>query len=67
MHKVYNYLNSHPDAMGVVEIDGIKYQISIAHNLRYSERPNYGCWTNPYIGVWIICPKEGMYLKVELV
>lgn len=67
MYKVYDYLNSHPNAMGVVEIEGTKYKISVAGNLRYVERPEQGCWTNPYLGVWIICPKEGTYLKVELI
>jgi hypothetical protein len=67
MRKVYNYLNSHPNAMGVVEIEGIKYKISVADNLRHSARPEHEGWTNPYIGVWIICPKEGTYLKIELI
>ena len=66
MKKVYNYLNSHPNAMGDVEIEGTKYHISVADNLRYAERPEYEGWTNPYIGVWIICPKEETYLRVEL-
>lgn len=67
MKKVYNYLNSHPNAMGVVEIEGTKYKISVADNLRYAERPELEGWTNPHLGVWIICPKEGTYLKVELI
>ena len=67
MKKVYAYLDSHPNAMGVVEIDDIKYKISVADNLRYAERPKLESWTNPYLGVWIICPKEGTYLKVELI
>lgn len=67
MKKVYNHLNSHPNAMGVVEIEGTRYKISVADNLRYAERPDYEGWTNPYIGVWIICPKENVYLKVELI
>lgn len=66
MYKVYNYLNSHPDAMGVVEIEGTTYKISVASNLRYAERPEQGGWTNPYIGVWIICPEKDVYVKVEL-
>lgn len=53
--------------MGVVEIEGTKYKISVADNLRYAECPEHGGWTNPYIGVWIISPKEGTYLKVELI
>lgn len=53
--------------MGVVEIEGTKYKISVAGNLRYVERPEQGCWTNPYLGVWIICPKEGTYLRIELI
>ena len=67
MNKVYNHLNSHPDAMGVVEIESTKYKISVADNLRYAERPEHEGWTNPYIGVWTISPKEGTYLKVELI
>lgn len=67
MRKVYNYLISHPNAMGDVEIEGTKYKISAVDNLRYAERPEHGDWTNPYIGVWIICPKEGTYLKIELI
>lgn len=67
MHKVYNYLISNPNAMGVVEIEDTKYHISVADNLRYAERPEHEGWTNPHIGVWIICPKEGTYLKVELI
>ena len=66
MHKVYNYLNSHPNAMGVVEIEGIRYKISVADNLRHSERPEYRGWTNPQFGVWYIQPEKGKYLKVEL-
>lgn len=53
--------------MGVVEIEGIKYKISVADNLRYAERPKQEGWTNPYIGVWIISSKEGTYLKIELI
>lgn len=53
--------------MGVVEIEGVKYKISVADNLRYAERPKQEGWTNPYIGVWIICPKEGTYLRIELI
>ena len=67
MHKVYNYLNSHPDAMGVVEIEGTKYKISVADNLRYAERPEYRGWINIYFGVWIIQPERGKYLKIELI
>lgn len=67
MKKVYAYLNSHPNAMGVVEIEGIKYKISVANNLRYAECPELGGWTNPQLGVWIICPKQNVYLKVELI
>ena len=67
MKKIYDYLNSHPNAMGVVEIEGTKYKISVAGNLRYAEHPEQGGWTNPYLGVWIICPKEETYLKVELI
>ena len=67
MRKVYDYLDSHLDVRGVIEIDNIKYKISIVENLRHSERPEYRCWTNPYIGVWIIQPKEDVYLKVELI
>lgn len=53
--------------MGVVEILGTKYKISVADNLRHSERPEYRGWTNPYFGVWIIQPERGKYLRVELV
>jgi hypothetical protein len=67
MYKVYNYLNSYPNAMGVVEILGTRYKISVADNLRHSERPEYRGWTNPYFGVWIIQPERGKYLKVELI
>lgn len=67
MHKVYNHIDSHGIPEGVVEIEGTKYKISVADNLRYAERPEQGGWTNPYLGVWIICPKEGTYLKVELI
>lgn len=67
MRKVYNYLNSHPNAMGVVEIEDIKYKISVVDNLRYAERPELEDWTNPHFGVWIICPKEGTYLRIELI
>lgn len=66
MKKIYYYLNSYPNAMGVVEIEGTKYKISVVDNLRHSERPEHESWTNPYIGVWFICPKEGTYLRVEL-
>lgn len=67
MHKVYEYIDSYGIQEGVVEIEGIKYKISVADNLRYAERPDYEGWTNPYIGVWFICPKEGTYLRVELI
>lgn len=67
MHKVYNYIDSNGIPEGVVEIKGAKYKISVADNLRYAERPEQGGWTNPYLGVWIICPEEGTYLKVELI
>lgn len=67
MHKVYYYLNSHPDAMGVVEILGTTYRISVADNLRHSERPEYRGWINIYFGVWIIQPERGKYLKIELI
>lgn len=67
MHKVYNHLNSHPDTMGVVEIEGTKYKISEYTPLCYSERPEYRGWTNPYPFVWIIQPEHGKYLKVELI
>ena len=67
MRKVYKHLNSHPDAMGVVEIDGTMYKISAVDNLRHSERPEHEGWTNPYIGIWFICPKEGIYLRIELI
>lgn len=67
MRKVYNYLISHPNAMGDVEIEGTKYKISAVDNLRYAERPEQGDWTNPYIGVWFICPKEETYLRIELI
>lgn len=67
MHKVYDYIDSHGISEGVVKIEGIKYKISVADNLRYAERPEHEGWTNPYIGMWIICPKEGTYLKVELI
>lgn len=53
--------------MGVVEIEGIKYKISVVDNLRYAERPELEDWTNPHFGVWIICPKEGTYLRIELI
>ena len=66
MHKVYNHLNSHPDAMGVVEILGTVYKLTRIENLRHSERPNYRGWTNPYFGTWIICPEKDVYVKVEL-
>ena len=67
MYKVYNYLNSHPDAMGVIEILGTRYKISVVDNLRHSERPEYRGCTNPYFGVWIIQPERGKYLRVALV
>lgn len=67
MHKVYNYLNSHPNAMGVVEILGTKYKISECTPLRHSDRPEYRNWTNPQFGVWYIQPEKGKYLKVELI
>lgn len=51
MNKVYYYLNSHPNAMGVVEILGTKYRISESTPLRHSERPDYRGWTNPQFGV----------------
>ena len=67
MHKVYDYIDSHGIPEGVVKIEGIKYKISVVDNLRYAERPEHEGWTNPYIGMWIICPKEKTYLKVELI
>ena len=67
MNKVYYYLNSHPDAMGVVEILGTKYRISESTPLRHSERPEYRSWTNPQFGVWYIQPEKGKYLKVALI
>ena len=67
MNKVYNYLNSNPDAMGVVEILGTQYRISECTPLRHSERPEYRSWTNPQFGVWYIQPEKGKYLKVELI
>lgn len=67
MKKVYNYLNSHPNAMGVVEILGTKYRISESTPLRHSERPEYRGWTNPQFGVWYIQPEEERYLKIELI
>lgn len=66
MRKVYDYLDSHLDVRGVIEIDNVKYKISIAENLRHSERPDYRGWTNPFFGTWIICPEKGVYIKVEL-
>lgn len=67
MKKVYYYLNSHPNAMGVVEILGTQYRISESTPLRHSERPEYRGWTNPQFGVWYIQPEKGKYLKVELI
>lgn len=67
MRKVYKHLNSHPDAMGVVEIEGTTYKISESTPLRHSERPEYRGWTNPQFGVWYIQPEKGKYLKVELI
>ena len=67
MKKVYYYLNSHPNPEGVVEILGTRYRISVADNLRHSERPEHRGWSNPHFGVWIIQPERGKYLKVELI
>lgn len=67
MHKVYNYLNSHPNAMGVVEILGTTYRITRVHNLRNSEKPEYRDFVNISFGVWIIQPTRNVFLRVELV
>lgn len=49
--------------MGVVEIEGTKYKISVADNLRYAERPDYEGWTNPYIGGGLYVRKKELTLK----
>ena len=53
--------------MGVVEILGTRYKISVADNLRHSERPEYRGWTNLHFGVWIIQPTRNVYLRDELI
>lgn len=67
MYKVYNYLNSHPDAMGVIEILGTQYRITRVYNLRNSEKPEYRESVNLSFGVWIIQPTRNVFLRVELV
>lgn len=67
MNKVYNYLNSHPNPEGVVEILGTTYRITRVHNLRYSERPEFRGTFQPSFGVWYIQPHRGVYLRVELI
>lgn len=67
MNKVYTYLDSHPNAMGVVEIEGATYRITRVYNLRYSEQPEFRGVSRPFFGVWYIQPQRGVYLKVELI
>lgn len=67
MNKVYNYLNSHPNPEGVVEILGTTYRITRIHNLRHSERPEFRGVSRPSFGVWYIQPQRGVYLRVELI
>lgn len=67
MKKVYYYLNSHPNAMGVVEILGTMYRITRVYNLRNSEKPEYRESVNISFGVWIIQPTRNVFLRVELV
>lgn len=67
MNKVYNYLNSHPNPKGVVEILGTTYRITRIHNLRHSERPEFRGVSRPSFGVWYIQPQRGVYLRVELI
>ena len=67
MNKVYNYLNSHPNPEGFVEILGTTYRITRVHNLRHSERPEFRGTFQPSFGVWYIQPHRGVYLRVELI
>lgn len=67
MNKVYNYLNSHPNPEGVVEILGTTYKITRIYNLRESEKPDFRGVSRPAFGVWYIQPQRGIYLKVELI
>lgn len=67
MNKVYNYLNSHPNAEGVVEIEGTTYRITRVYNLRNSEKPELLGISRPFFGVWYLKPEQGVYLRVELV
>ena len=67
MNKVYNYLDSHPNPEGVVEILGTTYRITRIYNLRYSERPEFRGVSRPFFGVWYLQPQRGVYLKVELI
>lgn len=67
MHKLYNYLNSHPDAMGVIVIDNIDYRLTKnPSNIRYSQIPEVGGVFYLDFGVWVIRPSEDTYYKVEL-
>lgn len=67
MKKVYDYLNSHPNPEGVVEILGTNYRITRVYNLRNSEKPEYRGSNNISFGVWIIQPTRNVFLRVELV
>lgn len=67
MYKVYDYLNSHPNPEGIVEILDTTYRITRVYNLRNSEKPEYRESVNLSFGVWIIQPTRNVFLRVELV